>query len=346
MVKKIFLVIIIGLFFSALLAAVGMYTLHWYSEQPVNIMQEQDFTLEKGESLGSVARHLEKLQVISDARYFIVFVKIAGFSRDLHAGDYRITTDMSYGELLAMFVQGQVRYYSVTLVEGTTFYEALDLLNQQAKLSHPLQEEELTRFLQGLPVSGHPEGLFYPDTYYFHAGATVSSVLQRAYDRLQRVLNEEWAKKVEDLPLTSSYEALILASLIEKETGAAFERPDISGVFIRRLKQRMKLQSDPTVIYGMGALYDGQLNRRMLREKTPYNTYVIRGLPPTPIALVGREAIHAALHPAEGKSLYFVAKGDGTHYFSNSLVEHNRAVRKYQVMQRRSDYRSTVEPDK
>ena len=177
----------------------------------------------------------------------------------------------------------------------------------------------------------HPEGQLFPDTYAYPRGTHALHVVKRAYARMQTILGEEWAQREEGLPLTTPYEALILASIVEKETGLAAERPEIAGVFVRRLRKGMKLQTDPTVIYGMGAAFDGNIRRSDLTTDTPYNTYVRTGLPPTPIALPGRDAIHAALHPAAGDSLYFVAKGDGGHAFSATLEEHNRAVRRYQL---------------
>ncbi len=175
-----------------------------------------------------------------------------------------------------------------------------------------------------------PEGLFFPDTYFFEKHTSDVALLKRAYDKMQRVLQQEWLKKAEGLPFKTPYEALILASIVEKETGAAAERPQIAGVFIRRLEQKMLLQTDPTVIYGMGESYQGNIKSKDLTTATPYNTYIISGLPPTPIAMPGRAALHAVLHPAEGDSVYFVARGDGTHVFSATLKDHNSAVDKFQ----------------
>ena len=326
-----------------LIVGAGWVALNWYANQSVLSTMEQDFTIEKGDSLSRIANRLETLGVLEYPEAFSIIGQLSGMAGGLHAGDYQIVPGMSRRQLLVMFTQGRVRYYDVTLVEGHTLSEVVEQLNAHPKLAKPLTQEDARPFFESLGIDGSPEGLFYPDTYFFEAGTPVKAILARAHKKLNVVLEKEWAGRAKGLPLENSYEALILASVIEKETGASFERPDISGVFIRRLQKGMRLQSDPTVIYGMGERYQGQLNRRMLREKTLYNTYVIKGLPPTPIALVGREAIRAALHPADGKMLYFVAKGDGTHYFSESLAEHNKAVRKYQITERRSDYRSTVE---
>ncbi|MDX5300122.1 MAG: endolytic transglycosylase MltG, partial [Gammaproteobacteria bacterium] len=186
--------------------------------------------------------------------------------------------------------------------------------------------------------------LFFPDTYLYHRGQTDLEVLRWAYERMQAVLEQEWALREEGLPYTTPYEALIMASIVEKETGAAHERGDIAGVFVRRLRLGMRLQTDPTVIYGLGDGFDGDLKKRHLQESTPYNTYVIPALPPTPIAAPGREAIHAALHPKPGTALFFVAKGDGTHQFSDTLKAHEDAVRTYQIQKRAQNYRSSPPP--
>ena len=188
----------------------------------------------------------------------------------------------------------------------------------------------MTRFSSDASIPSTPEGLFFPDTYFFEKHTSDVALLKRAYDKMQRVLQQEWLNKAEGLPFKTPYEALILASIVEKETAAAAERPIIAGVFTRRLEQNMLLQTDPTVIYGMGDSYQGDIGSQDLTTATPYNTYVISGLPPTPIAMPGRDAIYAALHPAQGDSLYFVARGDGTHVFSATLKDHNLAVDSFQ----------------
>ena len=251
---------------------------------------------------------------------------------------------MNVAQLLNKWSSGDVVQHRVTLVEGWNFRQVRAALAQHAVLQHTLGEvsdSELMRQLDQANV--HPEGQFFPDTYNFVRGQSDFDILRQANQRLQKVLAEEWAQRAEDLPYRSPYEALIMASIIEKETGVAHERDEIAGVFMRRLAIGMLLQTDPTVIYGMGERYTGKITRADLRRPSAYNTYVISGLPPTPIAMVGREAIYAALHPKPGKSLYFVARGDGSHVFSNSLAEHNKAVREYQL-KRRADYRSSPAP--
>ncbi len=200
------------------------------------------------------------------------------------------------------------------------------------------------RIMEAMGAKGaHPEGRFFPDTYLFTSSETDLDLLRRAFERMEEVLAAEWQAKAENLPYDSPYDALIMASIVERETGAVHEREEVAGVFVRRLEKGMRLQTDPTVIYGMGEKYQGRITRKDLRTHTDYNTYRIDGLPPTPIALPGREAIHAALNPAEGDTLYFVARGDGTHKFSKTLAEHQKAVRAFQL-NRRSDYRSSPAP--
>ena len=247
-------------------------------------------------------------------------------------------------QLLEKWRSGDVLQYRGTWVEGCNFRQVRSALAQEDKLQQTLSDisdSELMRMLDQANV--HPEGRFFPDTYNFVRGQTDLDILRQASQRLQKVLAQEWDQRAENLPYRSPDEALIMASIIEKETGVAHEREEIAGVFMRRLKIGMLLQTDPTVIYGMGDSYTGKITRADLRKPTPYNTYVISGLPPTPIAMVGREAIYAALHPKAGKSLYFVARGDGSHVFSNNLAEHNKAVREYQI-KRRADYRSSPAP--
>ena len=217
-------------------------------------------------------------------------------------------------------------------MEGWNFKQVLAAVSGHEALKHTLKGLTDGEIMARLGHPGeHPEGRFYPDTYKFPRGTTDAAFLERAYQSMSRLLAEEWGKRDPDLPLKTPYEALILASIVEKETGVADERSEIAGVFVRRLRKGMKLQTDPTVIYGMGDNFKGNIRRRDLKQDTPYNTYVHTGLPPTPISMPGSAAIRAVLHPAPGKSLYFVARGDGSHYFSKSLAEHNRAVRKFQL---------------
>jgi UPF0755 protein len=246
--------------------------------------------------------------------------------------------------LLTKMLSGDVINYSVTLVEGKTFRDFRRMVEEAAHIdvsTKGMTDAEVMALL-GEPDE-HPEGLFYPDTYYYHRDETDIAIYKRAREKLREVLQREWGQRQADLPYKSPYEALIMASIIEKETGSAPERPEIAGVFVRRMKLGMKLQTDPTVIYGLGDRYEGNIFKSHLLEPTPYNTYVIPGLPPTPIANSGTDSIRAALNPAEGDSLFFVARGDGTHHFSATLAEHEAAVVEYQ-RNRRADYRSSPAP--
>jgi len=350
MVKKLLLTLFGGLLAVTLLVGLavagGWFGLRWYADQPVTVTNDAEFVIVPGDSLGRVVERLAAAQLVVYPELFAWFARVEGDAASLHAGEYLISPGTSNSQLLAKFVAGEVRSFSTTLVEGLTLKELLEALNSHPKLVGPVTLAELPALIkpdiEGVPDTENYEGLFYADTYSFLAGTSVSDILVRAHRQLKSVLDKAWETRMEGLPYQSPYQALIMASIIEKETGVPAERPDIAGVFVRRMAKKMRLQTDPTVIYGLGDRYEGGLNRAMLREPTPYNTYVINGLPPTPIATVGGEAIHAALNPADGQSLYFVARGDGTHHFSATLSEHNQAVRKYQITERREDYRSTV----
>jgi UPF0755 protein len=285
-----------------------------------------------GTRLRDLAWRLSDQGLISDPLFFVLLAYLQGLQNQIKAGEYAVDAGMRPSDLLRLFASGRSVQFPVTLIEGRTFRQAVDSLAQVPVLKHELTGASDAELMQAIGIPGdHPEGWLFPDTYMVARNSTDLELLKRAYRRMQQVLDEEWQQRSQDLPIETPYQALILASIIEKETGLAAERPDIAGVFVRRLRQGMRLQTDPTVIYGMGDDYDGNIRRADLRRPTPYNTYVIDGLPPTPIALPGREAIHAALHPAPGETLYFVSRGDGSHHFSISLREHNCAVRQYQL---------------
>lgn len=301
---------------------------------PITLPNEKSALYEilPGATARSVANELAQGGLLSSADFFYWHARISDQAARIRAGEYRIQPGMTPPQLLALFVSGPMAAYQLTIVEGWTFKQMRSALEQDGKLQVTLAGLSDTEVMNRLGLPGeHPEGLFFPDTYSFPRGMTDLEFLKRAYERMQVVLQESWARRADDAPVKTPYEALILASIVEKETGVPHERAAIAGVFARRLRKGMKLQTDPTVIYGMGDTFDGNIRRRDLLQDTPYNTYVHRGLPPTPICLPGREAIEAALAPENGKSLYFVAKGDGSHYFSNTLEEHNGAVRKYQL---------------
>jgi UPF0755 protein len=262
--------------------------------------------------------------------YLLIEARRQGKESRIKAGEYEISPGTTPLQLLDQFVAGKVKQHALTLIEGWSFAQLLNAVkNNQILQQSPdlIDGQSLMAILQNPDFS--PEGQFFPDTYHFPRGTTDIQFLQRVYDKMQLVLAEEWEQRSENLPYQSPYEALIMASLIEKETALPEERGDVAGVFVRRLQRGMKLQTDPTVIYAMGDQYGGKLLRKDLDIDSPYNTYVYAGLPPTPIALAGRESLRAALHPEEGNTLYFVARGDGSHQFSETLDEHNKAVARY-----------------
>ena len=305
---------------------------------------EKTFVIKPGATISSVVNNLISQGIISDRSRFMWMVKHDDKARNIQAGEYIISPDMTPKTIWTNFVNGKVKQHAFTVVEGWTFKQMMVAISGSEKLKHTLKGKTPKQIMKILGHENeHPEGRFLPDTYHFPAGMSDKAFLKRAYKAMQAVLSEHWPKRDKDLPYKTPYEALIMASIVEKETGIASERKKIAGVFVRRLKKRMRLQTDPTVIYGLGEKYDGNLRKRDLKKDNPYNTYRRKGLPPTPIALPGKAAILAALHPAQGDELYFVAKGDGSHHFSATMEEHNRAVRKYQIRNRKKNYRSAPE---
>lgn len=297
------------------------------------------FEIASGSNLSRALRDLEVRGVLKRPRLVLAYAYWQG-QTGIHAGEYLLPAGSNAMDLVARLHSGDVTRYRLTLVEGWTFRQALEQVRSGRNIVKSEAAGSSEAAARALGLEGEsPEGWVFPDTYIYRSGTTDIDLLRQAHKRMQQVLEEEWQARGENLPYDSPYEALIMASLIEKETGQPSERSEIAGVFVRRMGKGMRLQTDPTVIYGLGESFDGNLTRAHLRQETPYNTYVINGLPPTPIALPGREAIHAALNPKPGDSLYFVGKGDGSHHFSATLAEHNRAVREFQL-KRRADYRS------
>lgn len=303
--------------------------------QPLNLTDEQrNFTIERGWSAKRVLRELEQKQIIDKPYWADVYFRVSKSGTAIKSGEFVITGNPSFPELIDIFERGQTKQYTGRIIEGSTFKQVRQRLANNSELTQTIGDMSDEEIMEALDLAGqHPEGLFYSDTYQFPKNTSDLEFLARANDLLNKVLTEEWEQRAPDLPLKSPYEALILASIVEKETAAPEERPLIAGVFLSRINKRMRLQTDPTVIYGMGDQYDGNIRRRDLTTDTPYNTYTRGGLPPTPISMVGREAIHAVLNPESTTALYFVARhdGSGTHKFSDTLEEHNAAVRKYQL---------------
>ncbi|RRJ84707.1 endolytic transglycosylase MltG [Aestuariirhabdus litorea] len=314
--------------------------LNHYGDSLLQNSEPSVLEVPRGSSIKSIARDLKAQGLINDARWFEWYSRLQADTTRIQSGFYELPPGTRVSALLDMMVSGKVQQLSITLVEGTTVADALALILSQPGLVHNGEPLNPSSVATAIGAEGNPEGLLFPDTYFFTAGTPALELVKRAHERLQSVLAEEWEQRAPELPYKTAYEALIMASIVERETGVASERGEIAGVFVRRLRKGMRLQTDPTVIYGLGERYKGNITRKHLTEETPYNTYRISGLPPTPIALAGREAIHAALHPTPGNTLYFVARGDGSHQFSATLEAHNLAVRQYQL-KRRKDYRSS-----
>ncbi|TVT92571.1 endolytic transglycosylase MltG [Pseudomonas sp. RGB] len=344
MIRKLVLLLQIGLVSAGLLLGFSAWKLDSALKQPLNLTQDQLLDVPAGSTPTGTFNRLEAEGVLDDAFWLRLYWRFNLDGQPLHSGEYRMTPGLTAEGLIGLWQRGEVVQYSLTLVEGWNFRQVRSALAKHEKIVQTLSGLSDSEVMDKLGHPGvFPEGRFFPDTYRFVRGMTDVEFLKKAYNRLDDVLAQEWSKRAADAPYTDPYQALIMASLVEKETGVPEERGQIAGVFVRRMKIGMLLQTDPTVIYGLGERYNGKLTRAHLKEANPYNTYLIAGLPPTPIAMVGREAIHAALNPAPGSSLYFVARGDGSHIFSDDLDAHNAAVREFQL-KRRADYRSSPAP--
>lgn len=314
---------------GAVLAAGFFY--HYAMSAPATYSAPRQFNIRAGSTLRGVARQLEQAGVLKHPELFVVMARLLGESGNLKTGTYEITRPVSPYELLQRITRGSVTLQAITIVEGWAFRQIRQALDSSPHLRHDtrgLDEREILRRL-GAPEPS-PEGLFFPETYHFDVGSSDLVVLRRAYRLMKSHLERQWAQRPPDLPLKTPYEALILASIVEKETGHPSDRPLVAAVFINRLRKGMPLQADPTVIYGVGPAFDGNLRRQHLTTDTPYNTYTRPGLPPTPIAMPGLASLAATLNPPDSDVLYFVSKGDGSSHFSRTLSEHERAVTRYQ----------------
>ena len=321
--------------FALLLLLVGVVAgglFYWANEPLIEAGGKPiEFTIQAGSGVRSAMRQVNQAGVPAEPLLLEVLARGSGRANRIKAGSYRLTAGSSPLALLQMLVRGDTIQESVTIIEGWTFSQMRALLSKHEGLKKDALALEDTQLLARLGVDyPYAEGLFYPDTYKFSRGSSDLQIFEQAHGRMKKMLEEEWAKRVEDLPYKTPYEALIMASIIEKETGKPSERDRIAAVFVNRLKRGMLLQTDPTVIYGMGANFDGNIRKQDLLTDTPYNTYKRVGLPPSPIALPGRAALQAALNPAKTNDLYFVARGDGTSQFSENLADHNKAVNQYQ----------------
>ena len=306
--------------------------LTWHAFGPVKLRSDPaDFSIKPGSSLKSATRQMVESGVELGAWQFNLLGRLLGKAGAIKAGSYEVSSGISQLDLLEKLTAGDVTQSEIVFIEGWTFRQMRAALNAVPEIRHdstPLGDDEIMAWLGA--AKGSPEGLFFPDTYLFGKGTSDLEILRRSYKAMSRQLQSAWEARAPDLPFQSPYEALILASVIEKETGQSSDRAQIGGVFVNRLRMGMLLQTDPTVIYGMGEKFDGNLRKKDLLTDTPHNTYTRPGLPPTPIAMPGLASLQAALHPANTPALYFVARGDGSSEFSRSLAEHERAVTKYQ----------------
>jgi UPF0755 protein len=336
---------------AIVIVGVSVHQFQRFLITPLVLNEVQNLDVPKGSSFAQVIRELAARGVLQQPQLMQLYVRISARGHRIQAGEYLLGPGTTPLDLLDMLERGRVRTHALTLVEGWTLTQMRAHLAKDAFLQHQLKEVPNDKLLAALNLNipdsmisaadiDNAEGWFFPDTYLFSGATSDRDVLRQAHRRMQQVLAQEWQQRSDNLPYKNPYEALIMASIVERETGVASEREEIAGVFVRRLQRGMLLQTDPTVIYGIEQ-YDGNLRRKDLQNTdNRYNTYLHAGLPPTPIALPGRAAIRAALHPAAGDALYFVARGDGSHQFSTTLDEHESAVRKYQIEQRRANYSS------
>jgi len=344
-VFKKLLIVVVAVF---VLAAAGGGLWVWQGlqtlKQPVALDEPVLFNVPSGTGFSRVARQLENEGYVSDALWLRLYGRLYPDRTRIKAGDYEFLPGMTPVAMVDAMVEGKVKLWSVQFIEGWTFRDMRAALARSERLKKVTSDWTDEQVMAAVGAEDqHPEGWFFPDTYMFSSSESDLDILKRAHNRMVSVLEEEWQSRAEGLPYDTPYEALIMASIVERETGVPWERGEVAGVFVRRLQKGMRLQTDPTVIYGMGDQYQGRIRRSDLQTYTPYNTYRINGLPPTPIALPGRDSVHAALHPEDGDTLYFVARGDGSHKFSRTLAEHQKAVREYQL-NRREGYRSFPAP--
>ncbi len=329
MIKRL-IRILLFLVCAALAGAAGW--LVYYANMPLLLPKAPiEFSLKPGSSLKTAAKQLTDIGVLQEPWNFVALGRVLGKSGEIKAGNYELNHDLSPYSLLTKLTKGDFTQREIVFIEGWTFSQIRETLNKYDGIRHDtvkLSDKDILEHLGAGESS--PEGLFFPDTYHFSEGVSDLTIVKRAYQTMKTNINAAWAQRAPDLTLANAYEALIVASIVEKETGQATERRMVAAVMINRLRRGMKLQSDPTVIYGMGQDFDGNIHKRDLENDTIYNTYTRTGLPPTPIAMPGLASIQATLNPADSKALYFVSRGDGTSYFSETLEEHNRAVTKYQ----------------
>lgn len=329
MIKRIKIWLLLGIICVLFITA----WLGYYAVAPLKLQpSSQEIVIQPKSGLRSIANQLVAQGVLSEPWRFVLIAKLLNKEQYLQAGNYTLNKNVSPYQLLLSLNHGKTTQGAITFIEGHTFSIMREKLAHNDAVKQTIENLSEAQVLK-LIGSSHKvaEGLFFPDTFYFDRNTTDIALLQISYNAMQSKLEKAWMNRAQNLPYKNSYQALIMASIIEKETGKASERPMIAGVFVNRLRIGMRLQTDPTVIYGMGARYNGNIRKKDLLTDTPYNTYTRNGLPPTPIAMPGLASIEAALHPAQTKALYFVGRGDGSHSFSNNLNEHNRAVVRHQL---------------
>jgi UPF0755 protein len=311
------------------IAAAGGFS--WWAKNPLDTAAPIDFTITPGSGVGAAAQQMVKAGVPVNATLFQILARVTGQSARIKAGSYELKPNTSPRSLLTQLVRGEFAQEAVTIIEGWTFRQMREAIDASKSLRHETAKLSDAELMAKISTDyKQPEGLFFPDTYLFAKGASDLQIYKQAHQMLLTRLNAAWEKRSADLPYKTPYEALTMASIVEKETGQKSERAMIAGVFVNRLRTGMMLQTDPSVIYGMGARYEGKIAKKDLTTDTPYNTYTRYGLPPTPIALPGVQSLDAALAPAKTEALYFVSRNDGTSKFSDNLNDHNRAVNQYQ----------------
>ncbi|MFT5296114.1 MAG: UPF0755 protein [Colwellia sp.] len=333
---KSYKILLSVLVITLLITSTSLVAYTYYQvKKPLDIAEAQLLTIEDGTSFSHFSKQLIKEGWIDNRFWLRNYVRLKPEYVNIKAGTYKVDKDSSIQGLLVQLVTGKEHQFSVTFIEGTTFKEWLVQLNEMDNIAHTIKQSSIADIAKKLNISqSNPEGLFYPETYAFTAGTTDIQLLKRAQHKMSVELDLAWGSRAEPLPYENKYQALIMASIIEKESGKNAEHGIISSVFVNRLNINMRLQTDPTIIYGLGDRYKGDIKRKHIREKTAYNTYRINGLPPTPIAMAGKSAIHAALNPLTTDYLYFVSNGNGQHIFSTNLKDHNAAVTKYQLNQK------------
>ncbi|WP_049366682.1 endolytic transglycosylase MltG [Haemophilus influenzae] len=336
--KKFFIFLLILLLILGGVGFWGYQKLTSFVHTPVNVTQDQLLTIERGTTGSKLAALLEQENILEHADLLPWLLKLQPQLNKVKAGTYSLTGLKTLQDLLDMINSGKEAQFSVKFIEGKTFKEWRKNLENAAHLKQTLQGKSDREIMELLDIPeveksvyewSNMDGWLYPDTYNYTPNSTDLELLKRSATRLQKALDKAWSERDENLPLADAYQMLILASIVEKETGVAAERPQVASVFINRLKANMKLQTDPTVIYGMGESYTGNIRKKDLETMTPYNTYMIEGLPPTPIAMVSESALQAVAHPAKTDFYYFVADGSGGHKFTRNLNEHNKAVQEY-----------------